>query len=339
MTKRNAVTFTAICDALCVDPSLTRACKINGVNVASAFRWLRDCVDHPELYTFEYGEYGVLTFSEAVRLAQKIQNTLLISEMRSRARFGFREQVVFGGKLQYADNPKFVGWTDDEMTALGFDPRRDRILFDKSGLPVPLTVQRQPSDQLQIAVAKVYGGDEWRAADRREIDVRHSGGVMVVGQNRAPTPRTLPAPATAKVIEQVTEEIVAEEIAKEEAITAAEEATDAELIPEIAPPVEEAEPAPAPEVSADLDPVSVREADRDDVKPDPRTAAYAAYAPQLAALDKKLADVKAKAAAAPAPVGRYITRAERGIVDPKRDSSDEDNIGRGTVKPGGTRVA
>lgn len=353
--KRCAETFIKVANALCVDPSLTRACELANLHPVTGFRWLNESRNNPDdpRYLFEWGEHGVISFFESVKLAQRIQSVLHISEMRSRARFGFKERVVFQGKLMYADNPKFVSWTDAEMIALGFDPVRDRILYDDKGHPVPLEIVRQPSDTLSIQVAKIYGGPEWQQADRREIDVRHSGGVLVVGQQRQEAPRAIARPVrqiVEHVVEQVVEEeIIAEDIAEQiadddtateqalalaeiEIETAATKEADRELIPETAPPPEETAPD-VPEVSADLDPAELIEADRaEGVKPDP----WAAEIARLEAKQKALADAQ------PAPAGGYIPmgdpRRNEGWKYAKRDTSDEDHVGSGHIKPGGTRT-
>lgn len=160
---------------------------------------------------------------------------------------------------------------------------------------------------------------------------------MVVGAKQAPTHAAIPAPVVTQVIEQVVEEVIdaREEIAAEDvAATEAEEISDTELIPSTEPP-SEAEAPNVPEVSTDLDPASVQEADRaDDVPPKP-------YAAELAALEKKLAAAKEKTAAAAPTAGRYPTLAERGLghLYAKHDTSEEDHVGRGTPKPNGQKMA
>jgi transposase-like protein len=194
--KKGPELFIEICDQLVGNPSLTNACRAVGIAPSTLFRWIADCAERPHLYEFEFADFGTVTLAQAIKLTRRMAVALINSEIHRRALLGNDEVVVFQGRLQYRDNPKFVGWTDEEMSALGFSPA-DRILRDKNGNPVPLTVTRPPSDALSLAVMKAMGGPEW--ADRRSVDVNVGGGVMVLGRKQ-PTPAAVAAPVVEATI-------------------------------------------------------------------------------------------------------------------------------------------
>ena len=204
MSHQNPEAYTAICDAIVQWGSITDACARNRyrpIGVTTFFRWMAECRINPEKYTFQYGEFGEMTFIEAVNLAFRMNVAVLESHVHKSALHGYDVPVIYQGEVRYKPDPAWIGVSDKDMMALGFNPKRDRILFDKHGRPVPETEHREGSDMLKISVLKAKGGKAWQ--DRKEIEMTHYKGSGV--QLKTVTVPKVTAPVIAQEIEDHSE--------------------------------------------------------------------------------------------------------------------------------------
>jgi hypothetical protein len=235
MTKATAETFITLCDALVADPGIANACRVARIGESTYWRWIAECAQDPTKHVFEFGEYGAMNFAQAVHLTQKIAVAILHAEALRKARHGNKRIKTFQGKVMYQERLDIPpDLTPDEMEiCYGV---RDRYTRDDDGNLIPLMEWEPPSDAIILGVLQKLGGSAWR--DTKDVNVKMSGGVMVVGNKSQPQ---IPhQPPDQKMIEQLAREIVEE-------VGPGPEILEPDIGEDSGPPVMNAEPPVPPE--------------------------------------------------------------------------------------------
>ena len=328
--KKGPEVWIAICDKILAGNSLTVAARACGISTATLFRWLAASAETPEEFTFEWGPFGVATFAQHLKTANRGALAAIESEIYARVAGtsdAQLEPVYFQGRPQFKEREDIIRNGDQNQppdTLMLLYGQPDIYERDADGERIKLYIRRAPSDALTLALMRAKnprGG--W--ADTRNVNFAVSGGVQVIGARKPMPPAAIAAPAVAEIVQQA--------IADDDA-TAAEEAADAALIPDTTPPEAEPEPEVA-EASAALDPVAVAVADADDgARPGGESQLVADLKAKLA---KKLAGNAAKPKPTPAATAaRYVPLSERGEAwkIAHRDSADQDHISSGSPPPG-----
>ncbi|HUE11924.1 MAG TPA: hypothetical protein VMQ54_13325, partial [Steroidobacteraceae bacterium] len=211
-------------DFICSKPNYAAASRAIGIHESTFFLWLRKSADQrtcpPEFLTRwpnddddESAEQ--ITFVQAVALARKRFTTLWEGQLRAevsdiREGGGVPEFVVFNGALQFALDVRNIGLSDATMQLLyGDDFERHRFLLDADGNPQPLVVMRSAPAHQKIAMMR--GLLPALYSEKSQVDVRHSGGVQIIGRRPAPPPQQIPATKVADeiVVEAVQAPVVA----------------------------------------------------------------------------------------------------------------------------------
>lgn len=147
---------------------LTEAARQAGFSVTSAKYYMAKSANGDAGFMLKWGDVEG-PFHELVQIAldTAIEN---IEACAFRRATGYLEPQVHQGRVQYE--------IDHDAIALGAEPGSwDAIKKDKSGKPIPVTVEKQ-SEDLQMFILKarrpeIYG-------NKSQVDVMHRGGVMVI---------------------------------------------------------------------------------------------------------------------------------------------------------------
>jgi hypothetical protein len=177
-------------------PHIGNACRANGLNPATYFRWV---ALEEQLTVNDFPNDGdCMSFAAASKLARKMHALILDATLREEATLGFEKPIIFNGEFIYKKDLRFVGWDDQEMLALGFR-LDDRLLRDKKGLPIVATYREPAPAAVRIRAAAAVLPNIW--GEHRSVDLtqRISGGVTVlsgtpIDVDSQPAQLSLPAP-------------------------------------------------------------------------------------------------------------------------------------------------
>lgn len=197
--------LTELCDALasgCV--TYAAAARRVGVSVKTVFRWLKSSSQMDPRFKFEYlGEKMFL--HEAIKLSIKLSVMEAEATARRIAVQGWTEHVHFQGRPQFKEREDIIRNGDQDLPADELELRygqRDVYERDADGNRIPLTITHRPSSQdlalvLRAHLPQLFG-------DKREININHGGGVLVMSRSGNIPPA--PPPAT-QITGQAVEEI------------------------------------------------------------------------------------------------------------------------------------
>lgn len=160
---------------LVASPSIAEACRRTGMTPATHWNYLiRSKQGDPLFQEIEWHEvkapYWQHVANTRVLAAAAIEQAAL-----DRALNGCWVPSYFKGEPVFETNEEFLGWTDDEMRALGYDPVRDRFIWE--GDPPrrkQVMVWLKPSEQLAIKMLKSW---HKRYRPHQQVDV-NVGGVL-----------------------------------------------------------------------------------------------------------------------------------------------------------------
>lgn len=169
MTAVSHDALRSVLDAITVGATW-RQCMVQvSAKENTAFMWMarsRDAEKRDDMSSVFYVDWpqgdAPAFFHQLISKARARRALVLEAQMVNEAINGHEETVIVDGKIAWREDPKFVGWSDDEMRALELDPVRDRILKDDQGMPVALT-RRVPMAAtsrnmiLQGTMPAVYG--------------------------------------------------------------------------------------------------------------------------------------------------------------------------------------
>jgi hypothetical protein len=183
-------------------------------------------------------------FHELVVEARRKNVIVFEAAMRSEALEGIPRVVLHDGEIQYQRDPRFVGWSDADMVALGFDLSQ-RYLRDKNGNAIPLVVMDSAPAHLKIHMLKSLIPQTYGEKKTLDVNNRINGSVMVLGA----TPVESRPVLDAQFAEALPAPIEADDGEPHSALEMAAEDAEPEL-PEWAPtpaepPVAPPRPAPA----------------------------------------------------------------------------------------------
>ncbi|HUZ34010.1 MAG TPA: hypothetical protein VMV19_18165 [Xanthobacteraceae bacterium] len=189
MAFEQPATIRKILDIIASRPNLSAAARACGIKERTLFDWLAkaDAGDQKFFTRWPADEDDstapLISFVDAVSLARKRNVLLFEHQIRDQAMHGRERLVVVDGAQKYQQDEQWIGVDDKTMIALGFEPPEWwRLKRDEFKRPIPMTIIDPPAAHLQIKAAASLMPATW--GDRQHIvaDVRHSGGVVVVGQ-------------------------------------------------------------------------------------------------------------------------------------------------------------
>lgn len=163
-------------DALVATPAIERAAAQVGLTARTVHRYLvRSRAGDAVLQSIEWMGIAAplhIHYSNAMKLAASaIEATAL-----DRARNGCWVPSYFRGAPVFEENEDFIGWTDEEMVRLGWDPKRDRFVWE-TGPDGKLRrkivhVWLKPSEQLTIKMLESHFAKKYGA--HQTIDVNYA---------------------------------------------------------------------------------------------------------------------------------------------------------------------
>lgn len=221
--KKKTETLIRVVRAFAEHGTYTAAAKLAGISRVTLGRWIelsesdagsevedsqwRFELDGTEAYLHEH-------MQAALRAAVDDVEAGLI-KMASR---GTYRRTYWQGRPVWQESPQFYGWSDKEMTDLGFDPS-ERWLRDARGALVPVLEYQQPTFERQQLVLQAHGGEAYRKKSSVDIHQTLEGGVYVahaIGHQPAKQiEQPKPLPELLQLPDAVTEKIVEEALAEE----------------------------------------------------------------------------------------------------------------------------
>ena len=181
-----AKTFCALLDRLTESPAIKPACRSIGIDASNFWSWMAASTKQEnERFRFAWG--GAVDWLHVhFQTARRRNIVLLESHLRDVLQGGHETTVVHNGQVSYELDPFFVGWTDEEMVALGFS-LRERYVLDEAGRAKVLTVKVVPPAHLLIRGAQAYlKGAGWGDTKTVDSNVRVTGGVQFLGKPPEP---------------------------------------------------------------------------------------------------------------------------------------------------------
>jgi hypothetical protein len=158
---------------LVASPSIAEACRRTGMTPATHWNYLiRSKQGDPLFQEIEWhgvkAPYWQHVANTRVLAAAAIEQAAL-----DRALNGCWVPSYFKGEPVFETNEKFLGWTDEEMRALDYDPVRDRFVWE--GDPPrrkQVMVWLKPSEQLAIKMLESW---HKRYRPHQQVDVNFGG--------------------------------------------------------------------------------------------------------------------------------------------------------------------
>jgi hypothetical protein len=194
MSKFTHANLTHFLDLMCGHPNISAGARAIGCTPQAVFLWLKRSAAGDEKFLVRWpdADDASIQFAEAVKLARKRFTVLFESQMRSEVVNGIPRVVIHNGEVQYQKDSRFIGWSDEEMIALGFS-LHERYLRDADGNAVPLVVHEAAPAHLKIHVSRAlipqtYGDHRSVAVD---VNARVRSSVMVIGAKREPEPKVI----------------------------------------------------------------------------------------------------------------------------------------------------
>jgi hypothetical protein len=186
--KKSPDTFAKICEAICNSPSYANAARAVDIGESTLWRWIAESQSGNPEYVFEFmGEQVPLHV--AMKSARKMAAAGIIQNLEHRALHGDYRQTFYKGQPQWQLDPKLLGWTDEELSALGMD----RYQRDENGELVPVIEWTPPPVALALAVAAAHYPKLYGSHSEVTVNNRNSG-VTTVKHVYGDKPKPLPAP-------------------------------------------------------------------------------------------------------------------------------------------------
>lgn len=158
-----------IVDDYAAGASYAQAFKMNGISPRTGWGYIaasRDGSD-PELMLEMFGEK--VTFERALVMSRRAVALELRSRFERDCLLGRQEVQTFNGRICWQEDPRTVGWTEDEREAFGFD--RDGLLR-KDGKTIPLTLLRPMAVAAQIRMLATHF-EEYQETTNTKSQITH----------------------------------------------------------------------------------------------------------------------------------------------------------------------
>jgi hypothetical protein len=198
MAKFTPENLTAFLEFISKKPNLAAAARSIGISEAAVFNWLHRSaadqkaanIDSPFRLSWPEGSEPAY-FHELIGRARARYKLLFEAQLRDEVTNGIPRVQTRDGQVVYQLDPQFVGWSDKDMEALGFD-LSERYLRDSKGNAIPLVLNESAPAHLKIHVSRALLPEY---ADKRSVEFHGTmqSAVRVISDRPAPI-RALPAP-------------------------------------------------------------------------------------------------------------------------------------------------
>jgi hypothetical protein len=195
--KPSKGTLASVLDFLVNDPVLANAMRSVGYKPNTVFLWAKLSRDGDERFRLRWPdpEGAEIWFHDGIVVARQMQCATFEATLRRDCTIGtpriLRQQ---DGALVYeVDHKAIADWEGDADAAKRIGGLHDPFyLHDQHGARVPVVVfDPAPAALRQHVARSVLPG--FNPSDRKEIDAKHSGGVMIVKATRqGDPPKALP---------------------------------------------------------------------------------------------------------------------------------------------------
>lgn len=188
MTHLTSDNLQHVCETLVTHPKWATAMASIGASEQLAFNWLarsRQAQRDDDTASPFLLEWRGVTDYWHVHCGRARKESLIVYEatVRHQAIHGVEIPVLNGdGQYVYKLDPKFVGWSDDDMRLLDFDPVRDRILRGPDGLPVIMTRTEQLPATTRNKILELIPD----YTPTTNVNVKSRSVVKVIGPRRPP---------------------------------------------------------------------------------------------------------------------------------------------------------
>jgi hypothetical protein len=168
--------ITDLLDALVTSPSVAEAARRCSMTPQTFWNYLlRSKRGDPLFQEIEW--HGVTcSFDQHVQNAKVLAAAAIEQSALDRALNGSWVPSYYQGAPVWQENDTFVGWSDKEMEALGYDPKRDRFVWEigPDGKQRRKQVQAwlKPSEQLAIKMLESW---HKRYRPHQQVDVNYGG--------------------------------------------------------------------------------------------------------------------------------------------------------------------
>jgi hypothetical protein len=150
-------------------PVKTDACRRAGISTATLRYWIRQSEGgHPAFQALTVnGE--TMKFHEWIGIAcdDGLSHVEVMGHQLASGKY--KKVLTYQGRVIYRNDP--------ELIALGFEGEQ-AYLLDEHGKPIPETVEEVDPDMVRFMLERLNPGKYKKV---QEIDVNHTGGVLVVG--------------------------------------------------------------------------------------------------------------------------------------------------------------
>ncbi|HUI12585.1 MAG TPA: hypothetical protein VL048_03840 [Xanthobacteraceae bacterium] len=190
MTHLTTDNLIRVTETLVTHPKWATAMASIGASEQLAFNWLarsRQAQRDDDTASPFFLEWRGVTDYWHVHCGRARKESLIVYEatVRHQAIHGVEVPVLNGeGQYVYKLNPQFIGWSDDDMRLLDFDPMRDRILRDKDDLPVIMTRTEQLPATTRNKVLELI--PDYQPHSTMDVRVKSKSVVKVIGARRPP---------------------------------------------------------------------------------------------------------------------------------------------------------